>query len=122
MNVASPVGEGEVAIGLQVTGQDGALHLSGAPIPLTGKTVLKLLIHGGDTGGQQLRVRPMFNGQYAPVSVNLRNYGGLPLAGQWLEFTIPLSDFRKTGTTLTALRIFSGKKQKMVYLDNIRLQ
>jgi hypothetical protein len=117
----APVAEGSKAVGLTIPGADGFLRFTGAGISLTGKSALKLLLHGGTAGGQQLYVRACVNGTWQP-SVALNSVGGSPLANAWTEYTVPLSALKAGTGTLTSIKIWAASAQKPLSLDWIRLQ
>lgn len=122
LNSVSPVAQGSSAVSLTVKGKDGSLLLSGAGITVNGKSAVKLLVHGGAKGGQALRLRALVDGKQSKVSINLQNYGGLPRAGQWTEYSVPLADLQAGSGSLTGVKIFAGKKQAQAFLDNIRVE
>jgi hypothetical protein len=118
----TPVKSGGKSLALTITGNDGAVQLSGPKLPLAGRSVLRMWVHGGKSGGQQLRARALIDGKLASGSVNLRNYGGLPRANGWIEYSVPLADLGAAGGNLTALRIFAGSRTSAAYLDLIRVE
>lgn len=118
----SPVNTGSRSVALTITGTDGFLRIAGAGVSVSGKSYLKLAVHGGATGGQQLRIRSIVNGVQQSNSLNLRSYGALPVANGWVEYAIPLADLKAAQGTLTGLKLFAGQAEKLAYLDNIRLE
>lgn len=122
LTATNPVAQGQKSISLQVTGTDGYVELSGAGLPVAGKTSVKFSIHGGKKGGQQLRVRSIVDGVKQDNSLNLSQYGGLPVANGWKEYTIPLADLQATSGNLTGIKFFAGTKQQKAYLDFIRVE
>lgn len=122
LSATSPVAQGRKSIALTVKGTDGYVEFAGDGIPVAGKRHLKFSIHGGKKGGQQLRVRSIVNGVKQENSLNLSQYGGLPVKNGWKEYTIPLADLQATNGTLTGVKFFAGKKQKKAYIDYIRVE
>jgi len=122
-NLAStaPVAEGSRAAALTISGADGFLRFTGTDIPLAGRSALKLLVHGGTAGGQQLYVRVCVNGTWQP-SVALSSYGGAPLANAWSEYSVPLSALKAASGSLSSVKIWAGKAQKPLSIDSLRLQ
>lgn len=120
LDSSSPVAEGSRSVALTVTGPDGYIRLSGRAIPATGKTALRFALHGGGAGGQRLRIRLTVNG-VQKRSLNLRNYG-VPRAGSWTEYSIPLADLRASAGNITAVKIGAGSRQKQAFVDHIRLE
>jgi parallel beta-helix repeat protein len=118
----NPVAQGRKSIALTVTGTDGYVELSGTGLPVSGKSAVKFSIHGGKKGGQQLRVRSIVDGVKQENSLNLSQYGGLPVANGWKEYTIPLADLKATSGSLTGIKFFAGNKQKKAYIDFIRVE
>jgi hypothetical protein len=121
LTATSPVAEGTRAISLTITGRDGFLRLSGTAIPVTGRRLLRFAVHGGATGGQDLRIRLMANGDYQH-SVSLSSYGGAPKANGWTEYAIPLLELKASTGTVTAIKIDAAAAVKGLYLDNIRVE
>lgn len=117
----APVAEGSKAVGLTLSGADGFLRFTGTGISLSGKSALKMLVHGGTAGGQQLYVRVCVNGTWQP-SVALNSVGGAPLANAWTEYTIPLSTLKASTGSLTSIKIWAAGAQKPLSLDWLRLQ
>lgn len=122
LTATNPVAQGQKSISLQVTGIDGYVELSGTGLPVAGKSAVKFSIHGGTKGGQQLRVRSIVDGVRQDNSLNLSQYGGLPVANGWKEYTIPLADLKATSGSLTGIKFFAGKKQQKAYIDYIRVE
>ncbi|MFN3650196.1 MAG: right-handed parallel beta-helix repeat-containing protein [Armatimonadota bacterium] len=122
LSAQSPVYEGSRSIGLAVKRVDGKLELSGGGVSLAGKSVLKLVMHGGKLGGQQLRVRFITTAGGKSQSLNLRNYGGIPTKDGWVEVSVPIADAGVAGGTLTGIHFFAGQKEPRVYLDRITLE
>jgi parallel beta-helix repeat protein len=120
LSATQPVKEGTHAISLTITGKDGYLRLYGTAVSLTGKQSLRLSVHGGATGKQELRLRLMVNGDYQE-SVLLSSYGGAPQANGWTGYTLPLSALHATSGTLTGIKIYAGTPQKELFLDDIRV-
>lgn len=120
LSASSPVAEGSRSVALTVTGSDGYVKLSGRPIAVNGKTALRFALHGGGAGGQRLRVRLAVNG-VQKRSLNLQNYG-VPRAGGWTQYSIPLADLQASAGSITAVKVGAGSPQKKAFLDHIRLE
>lgn len=118
----NPVAEGKKSISLVVTGVDGFVELTGTGVSVAGKQHLKFSIHGGAKGGQALRIRSIVGGVKQDTSLNLSQYGGLPVAKGWKHYTIPLADLKATSGTLTGVKFFAGSKQAKLYIDFIRVE
>lgn len=117
---ASPVRGGRRSMALTVRGRDGYALLSGQGIALSGRSRLRFFVHGGTSGRQLLRVRAVVNGA-ARGSLNLHLYA-VPRAGEWIEYSIPLSDFGATQGSLTGVKFFAGSRQKIAFIDSVRLE
>jgi parallel beta-helix repeat protein len=121
LSATRPVKEGTRATSLTVTGKDGYLRLYGTAVSVSGKQTLRLSVHGGVTGKQELRVRLMVNGDYQE-SVLLSSYGGAPKADGWTDYNLPLSALRATSGTVTGIKVYASTPQKELFLDNIRFE
>jgi len=117
----APVAEGARAAGVTLSGAGGFLRFTGSDIPLSGKSALKVLVHGGTAGGQQLYVRLCINGTWQP-SVALSSYGGTPLANAWSTYSIPLAALKATTGSLSSIKIWASTAQKPLSLDSLQLQ
>jgi parallel beta-helix repeat protein len=122
LSVSAPVQQGSSAMSLVVNRRDGGFQIGGQGLAVDGKSVLKLSIHGGKKGGQNVRVRAIVNGVDESFSLNLRNYGGLPQKNGWIELSIPLSQLKQRSGSITGLVFFSGTAMKKAYLDHIRFE
>ncbi len=123
----APVFEGVASVEVSyATNYDGVWFVnSGAGIPVANYSALHFAIHGGTTGGQQLRVgagdTQIFPGDH---EVELIDYlAGGPVANAWREVTIPLDDFTiPSGTLLTvAFQSDVGGSQPTLYIDDVYL-
>lgn len=121
LTAAQPVKEGTRALSLTISGRDGYLRLYGTAVPVAGKQSLRLSVHGGAAGKQELRIRLMVNGDYQE-SVLLSSYGGIPKANGWTDYTLPLSALHATSGTLTGIKIYAGATQKELFLDDLRVE
>jgi hypothetical protein len=121
-SVSNPVSEGSRSMAFTVKGADGYLTLTGPGVATSGRTHLKLMVHGGKRGGQELRLRAFLDGQPQSFTLNLRNYGGLPPRGAWIQYSVPLADLQAQGRALTGARLFAGRKQPRVYVDSVRVE
>lgn len=125
--VEAPVAEEFHSVSATFTGANGYLQFSGPGIPLAGKRYVKLLVHGGTAGWQRLTVQGLVNGRALSGKPLLRNFTvtgtpGDPVANQWTEYCVPLEALGATEGTLTGLRVGVATKQKIVYLDAIRIE
>lgn len=121
LSATQPVKEGNRSLSMSITGRDGYLRLYGTEISITGKQELRFSVHGGTTGGQQLRLRVMANGEYQE-SVLLSSYGGVPKANGWTNYRIPLSALHATSGSLSGIKIYASTPQKELFLDDLRLE
>jgi parallel beta helix pectate lyase-like protein len=118
----APVAQGSRSMGITISSAGGAVRLLGSSgVSLSGKQYLKLLVHGGTAGGQRLSVDVLVNGEWMGV-LYLPNYGGLPRANAWTEYTIPLSALDIAGGNLTGLIFSSPRQEGTAYLDNVRAE
>ena len=121
LTATNPVAEGSRAISLTITGRNGFLRLTGTAIPVTGRRFLRLAVHGGTVGGQDLRIRVLANGTYQH-SVSLSAYGGAPKANGWTEYAIPLVELSASTGSIAAVKIDAAAPVKELFLDNIRVE
>ena len=108
----SPVQSGSKSVRISYVGDWGVpLQLGGANISLAGYTSLKVSIYGGTgSGGQNVNVG--FNEQDGKTIT--------VVAGQWTDFTIPLSQI-SSASTITHLYIkkYSTNGDFTIYVDNL---
>lgn len=87
-------------------------------------TAIEFWIHGGNTGGQSLRVRGALGGDPIGLGAPLSDFlpGGVP-AGQWVRVEVPLVDIGLISGNFDGLWIQddSGGDQGTVYIDDIEL-
>jgi peptidoglycan/xylan/chitin deacetylase (PgdA/CDA1 family) len=84
---------------------------------------IELWVHGGATGGQQLRLA-LYNGATPLGSINLATALGHAIpAGTWEKVTIPLSALGVTSGTVDDIYLMddSGSNQATVYVDDFVL-
>ncbi len=94
-------------------------------IPNDSYRALSFMIHGGDTGGQQIQVCLVRNAGSFGRKLNIANLlpGKSILAGKYVHCEIPISMLAETNTTITGICFSdaSGKEQSAVYLADIKL-
>jgi hypothetical protein len=56
------------------------------------------------------------------ASVILLSFGGKPVGGGWVEYSVPLLSLNVTGGVLDGLKITAGAKQSQAFLDYIRVE
>lgn len=84
---------------------------------------LRLWVHGGESGGQQLKLVFMAGGQGVKELSSEELFGpaGVP-AGEWTQLELLLADLKLPGGVFDGLIIVGeGGAQNSVYLDNIAL-
>lgn len=97
-----------------------ALYLEHPSFNTAGLTHLRLYVHGGGTGGQRMALYVAYaeggTRVDGPKVQVLR-----PLAHQWLEVKIPLSDLGAADRVITGLHLIdtSGQSQPTLYVDEI---
>ena len=112
VNNTSPVQSGSKSVRISYVGDWGVpLQLGGANISLAGYTSLKVSIYGGTgSGGQNVNVG--FNEQDGKTIT--------VVAGQWTDFTIPLSQISSASTvTHLYLKKYSTNGDFTIYVDNL---
>jgi hypothetical protein len=124
LNNASPVHAGIRSISMEPDGWGGVYLVNqGEKHRFDDYQALSLWVHGGPTGGQQLRVLLTYEGlNVASLDVNDFISGGVVLANQWRQVTVPFD----ATTTLThgafdglILMDDTGGNQGTVFLDDI---
>jgi hypothetical protein len=93
-----------------------------SPVSTSGFDQLQFYIHGGDAGGQQLRISlEDKSGHELPAPLYLKD--GQIHAGVWQRVTIPLEDLGAVDVRITKVNIMdgSGGRQPTFYIDDIAL-
>lgn len=121
LQAAAPVHSGSHSIAVTYGAWQG-LYLHYPEFPTAGSSHLRFFIHGGSSGGQQIRV-------YATYSADGSQQSGPsiaispPAAGAWSEVRIALADLGVAGIPLTGL-VWQGATsgaQPTLYIDDIVL-
>ena len=119
-NNSSPVHSGSASISVTIINNSyQAIYLYHTAMDTSPYTNLVFWLHGGATGGQQLKVHALSNG-LAQVAVNLPAL----TANTWQQFSISLSSLGMANrSTLTGFFIQDriGAVQPTFYVDNIAL-
>jgi hypothetical protein len=126
-----------VAVDLGSWGSLSFRHSDFSTAPRTGGSVktgplweaLEFYIHGGTSGGQQLRVflHGAGGGQSStelpPVALNNPAYiaGGTVDAGVWKRVRIPLADLSGAGTVISRVNLQAVDDQPLFHVDALRL-
>ena len=110
-----PVHSGSNSYAVDHTLAWGGLYLSAVPpVNTTGFTHLRFWLHGGATGGQQIRI--LLNEDETKIKLVTAT------ANTWMQVDLPLADF---GTPATINAIYwqdvNGGAQAVYYLDDISL-
>ena len=119
-NNASPVHSGTKSISVTIADNSfQAIYMHHAPMSTTNYDSLRLWLHGGATGGQQLKVQALINNS-AQTGTNLPALA----ANTWQQYSIPLSALGAANqTALTGLWIQDriGAAQPTFYVDDVML-
>jgi hypothetical protein len=109
---------GTSAISFEPDEWAGLYFRHGTGIDLSQYKTLELMVHGGTTGGQQVRVDLRDGSRVFGVA----SLGAIQ-AGAWTRVSLPLSSLGATTGTLRDLYIqdASGTNQGTVYIDDLRL-
>ncbi|TSC26020.1 polysaccharide deacetylase family protein [Corallococcus sp. Z5C101001] len=116
------VHSGATAIGFEPDFWE-ALMFHHAGLDLSLYQSVDLWVHGGTTGGQQVRLA-LYNGSTPRGSMNLATALGHPIAaGTWQKVSIPLSALGATSGTVDDLYVMddSGANQGTLYVDDFIL-
>ena len=114
-NAAAPVHSGTASIAVTYTDAWAGFYLHAtSPIATSGYTSLRFYLHGGTTGGQQVRVA-LNNDTNHEVSLTAQ-------ANSWTQVDLPLTSLGNP-TTISELwwQDASGGAQPTFYLDDIQL-
>jgi hypothetical protein len=126
-----PPHSGNYAIGVQLRGWGGLAFGHAAPIAITSFDRLEFWVHGGASGGQQLRVSVNVDwGNHerpaGGISINNPKYisGGTISPGVWKRVSVPLADLqlRPGETAIVKMNIMDNKGtlQPRFYIDDLR--
>jgi len=116
-----PVAQGARSASVTSKVKAGYLLLTGAAIPTQGKGYVVLSVHGGESGGQDLKVQLRVNGRYR-AAVSLSAYGGAPAAGGWTKYRIPLAVLEGSSGKLTGVKLLLATPDSEVFLDDLRVE
>ncbi len=124
-NNSAPVHDGAASLAITHTAPNGALYLKASqPLAWDAYEVIRFWVHGGSTGGQEIRIRlvgtPPYNHPYESVGYVLP-----PLAANtWTHYEINLAELGTTNYNLAWIK-FENKSdqtaQPVYYLDSIQL-
>ncbi|HEX8823827.1 MAG TPA: polysaccharide deacetylase family protein [Archangium sp.] len=123
LNERTTVYAGTSAISFEPDAWKALYFHHGTGIDLSRYTSLELWVHGGTSGGQQVRVQ-LRDGDTVLGVVQLNTALGHPIqAGTWQRVSIPFSSLGLSAGTLRDLYIqdTSGKDQGTLYIDDLRL-
>ena len=118
-NSPTPVHGGTRSVAVTITAAWGAFSLWHGNFDSTPYSDLTFWIHGGTSGGQQLRIYGELNGAGQPA-VDLP----LPVAGTWQQVTVSLASLGVANSpnfSRFSVQDRSGSAQPTFYLDDIRL-
>ncbi|MGV3722580.1 MAG: right-handed parallel beta-helix repeat-containing protein [Actinomycetota bacterium] len=121
LQTTDPVAQGARAISLTAKARTSYLLLTGAAIPTQGQSHLALSVHGGELGGQDVKIQFRVNGRYR-AAVSLTSLGGAPAAGAWKEYRIPLAALGGSAGNLTGVKVLVATPKKELFLDDIRVE
>jgi hypothetical protein len=110
----SPVQQGFKSISVKYNASNTYLRLNrSTAISLTGYTHLKFWVHGGNNGGQKIRIK---------INEITTTYAFTATAKKWTLISIPLSTFGSV-TSLSSITFQNNHSgsQSVFYLDNIYL-
>jgi hypothetical protein len=118
LTASTPVYAGTSAISFEPDEWAGLYFHHDAGIDLSRYKSIELWVHGGTTGGQQMRV-DLYNGNTLLGTAGL----GTIQAGAWTRVSIPFSTMGLSAGTLRDLYLVdtSGTNQGTVYIDDLRL-
>ncbi len=118
-NNAAPVHGGPKSVAVTITAAWGAFSLWHGNFDSSPYSDITFWIHGGTSGGQQLRIYGELNGAGQP-SVDLP----LPVAETWQQVTVSLASLgiaNKPDFSRFSIQDRSGSAKPTFYLDDIRL-
>ena len=118
-NSPTPIHGGTRSVAVTITAAWGAFSLWHGNFDSTPYSDLTFWIHGGTSGGQQLRIYGELNGAGQPA-VDLP----LPVAGTWQQVTVSLASLGVANSpnfSRFSVQDRSGSAQPTFYLDDIRL-
>lgn len=116
LNNNTPVNSGSVSISMQADNWDGLLFHKDTQIDVADNNRLSFYIHGGNSGGQSIRVYFQNNGLViATVDIPLL------VANSWQQVVVSLSDLGVTfgGFQDIVFQDNTGTDQPEIYLDDI---
>jgi hypothetical protein len=121
---SSPVHDGAASLAVTHMADKGALYLKASqPLAWDAYEVIRFWVHGGPSGGQQIRLRlvgaPPYNHPYESVG-----YALPPLAADtWTHYEINLAELGTTTYDIARIKFedASGGAQPTYYLDGIQL-
>jgi len=110
----SPVHQGTHAVRVTFAAWTGLYFHAVSPVTSTAVTSIDFWVHGGETGGQRLRL--VVNGDYD------NGYPIGPVSSQWTHVSVPMSSFGNPGTIAELVwQDTTGGPQAAVYLDDVVL-